>query len=171
MSRQPPHRSGARPVVVGVDGSRASHEALRLGVDEARARNTRVRAVHVWHVAEGEYLAGFPPTTESVEEAHERARRVLNESVAGSSADPAVVVEPVLVESESAAASLIAESEHAALLVVGTRGLGGLKELLLGSVSHACCQHARCPVLVVPAGAYEEPAPVGLDAGSRRSQL
>ena len=66
--------------------------------------------------------------------------------------DGDVTVEQVLRRCESPADALVAEADEtgAGLLVVGSRGLGGVRELLLGSVSHACCRHAHCPVLVVP---------------------
>jgi nucleotide-binding universal stress UspA family protein len=144
-----------QPVIVGIDGSPASEEALRLAVEQARFRRTGVRAVHVWHVPEGSYLAGFAPSAAEVSAYEEEARRVLDSSLARISRDPAVRIEPVLVEGDSPAATLVAESGDAALLVVGSRGLHGLREVVLGSVSHACCQHALCPVLVMPAGAYD----------------
>jgi nucleotide-binding universal stress UspA family protein len=50
----------------------------------------------------------------------------------------------------SAAAELAAATENARLLVVGSRGHHGARELLLGSVSHQCVVQAKCPVLVVP---------------------
>jgi nucleotide-binding universal stress UspA family protein len=45
---------------------------------------------------------------------------------------------------------LVAESEGAQQLVVGSRGHGSIGELVLGSVSHHCCRHAHCPVTVIP---------------------
>jgi nucleotide-binding universal stress UspA family protein len=45
---------------------------------------------------------------------------------------------------------LVAESEGAQQLVVGSRGHGSIGELVLGSVSHYCCRHAHCPVTVIP---------------------
>ncbi len=53
--------------------------------------------------------------------------------------------------SETAARTLVDASKGADLLVVGSRGLGGFKGLLLGSVSQQCVQHAECPVVIVRA--------------------
>jgi nucleotide-binding universal stress UspA family protein len=117
-------------IVVGIDGSEASTEALRLALREARLRGAAVRAVHVWHGDE------------------ESARRLLEDAVAGAP------VEPVLVESASPAAALAEAAEGAALLVLGTRGRGGLHELLDGSISFDCRKHAACPVMVVTAPHY-----------------
>ena len=75
-------REMVQPVVVGIDASSASVEALRLAVEEARAHRTRVRAVHVWHVSEQEYLAGFAPGANAVEEYRVRANRLLTDSLA-----------------------------------------------------------------------------------------
>ena len=62
-----------------------------------------------------------------------------------------VEVERVVIDDRHPAEALVEVSSDADLLVVGSRGRGGFKQLLLGSVSHAAVQHATCPVVVVPA--------------------
>jgi len=160
----------SRPVVVGIDGSDGAAEALRIAIREARLRGTRVRAVHVFHVPEGVSLAGFAPAEEDRQGYEDAARSVLADSVAGVGSDAEdVPVEQVLLENPAPAEALVAEAEavEADLLVVGSRGLGGFREFLLGSVSHACCKHARCPVLVVPPVELESRHPDELSPAQR----
>jgi nucleotide-binding universal stress UspA family protein len=98
--------------------------------------------------------AGFAPgalQSAGGDEEYERiGRRVLDETVDASveSAGPEVSVHRVLVH-DAPTQALIAAALDAELLVVGSRGLGGFKELLLGSVSHECANHAPCPVVIV----------------------
>ncbi len=121
-------------VVVGIDGSEAAAAALRLALREAKLRGTSLRAVYVWHGDEGE------------------ARRLLADAIDAAGDEAAGVdVEQVLCRNDSPAAALAAEAESADLLVLGTRGRGGLHELLDGSVSFDCRRHAACPVMVVTA--------------------
>jgi nucleotide-binding universal stress UspA family protein len=61
----------------------------------------------------------------------------------------------------------VAERDHADLIVMGTRGLSGLKSLLLGSVSHHVAQHALCPVLIVPDGEIGDARRAGAQATGR----
>jgi nucleotide-binding universal stress UspA family protein len=63
-----------------------------------------------------------------------------------------VEVERVVIDDRHPAEALVEASSDADLLVVGSRGRGGFKQLLLGSVSHAVVLHAVCPVVVVPSG-------------------
>lgn len=133
------------PVVVGIDGSEAAAEALRVAVEEARLRDTSVAAVHVWHAPVGEYLSGFPPDPDELERLAAAARALLARAVAGAD------VEAVLLERDGVGAALVDEAarREASLLVVGSRGLGPVRGLLAGSVGLYCTTHAHCPVLVV----------------------
>ena len=80
------------------------------------------------------------------------ARLVLTEAIAAAGEESAGVdVEQVLSRNASPAAALAEEAASADLLVLGTRGRGGLHELLDGSVSFDCRRHATCPVMVVTA--------------------
>jgi len=145
-------------IVVGVDGSPGSGEALRFALEEARLRQARVVALYAWRlpVAEspGPFALGLPTLEVPLDEvagAYEAAASdLLDNAVAEASADIAgVEIERRLVE-DNPVLALLDASEGADLLVVGTRGHGGFAGLLLGSVSAECVHHARCPVIVVP---------------------
>jgi nucleotide-binding universal stress UspA family protein len=136
-------------IVVGVDGSACARAALRFAVHEARIRGARIRAVSVWHVPLGAYGAGWVPTPESlVEDCEQAARDVLEQALADAGNVEGIEIDPVVREGNPARV-LVEEARAAALLVVGSRGLGGFRELLLGSVSQQCAHHARCPVVIV----------------------
>ena len=145
-------------IVVGVDGSKCSHSALRFALKEARVRQTKLRVVVVWHVPLIAYGAGWaPPPPGLTEDAESAAREVLAEALELAKADgPVVEIEAVVCEGQPANV-LVEEAAKADLLVVGSRGRGGFRELMLGSVSQQCAHHARCPVVIVRAGC-EEPA-------------
>jgi nucleotide-binding universal stress UspA family protein len=148
----------AGTIVVGIDGSPASHAAARWALAEASLRNARVIAVHAWSyiplAAVGDpgmipMPAGDLPGQLELEEkaATEELDRSLSEAFPdGLSAE----LEKRLVEGDAAEA-LVAEARDAELVVVGSRGRGGFKSALLGSVSGHVVQHAGCPVVVVKA--------------------
>ena len=141
-------------IVVGVDGSPGSRAALRWAIAEARLRNSTVEATITWQTPTYAYtgVAVMPPIDELGEAAKAAVEDTIAAEIAELSGDAASVeVRPIVVEGP-AAAVLIERSADAELLVVGSRGFGGFRGLLLGSVSHQCASHAHCPVVVVPSG-------------------
>ena len=146
--------SGA--IVVGVDGSEASGEALRWAAEEARLRSARVIAVHAWSFVPPQPIgdpgmlavpAGDLPGQLDAES--DAARVTLDEAVGEVlGAEPGIEVERKLVEGDAGEA-LVAESAGAELVVVGSHGRSGFRAALLGSVSRYVVDHSSCPVVVV----------------------
>jgi nucleotide-binding universal stress UspA family protein len=134
-------------IVAGVDGSEDSARALRWALDAARVRGATVAAVHAWHAP---YAMSFAAAAVDFSAFEDAARRLLDQMVdAAQAGSPDVPVERVLVAG-SAADTLLGAAQGAAHVVVGGRGVGGFRGLLLGSVSQQLAHHAPCPVVVVP---------------------
>jgi nucleotide-binding universal stress UspA family protein len=160
-----------RGIIVGYDRSTGSTEALDWAVYEARLRSAPLTVCHVWNpqpvTAAG---AGVPDPV------HEEAERILAEGLrhAQASAAPGAQVRPLLA-SGPAARVLCEQSAEADLVVVGSRGAGGLPGLLLGSVGLQVAAHAQAAVTVVRGrwrpmpGQYPAPVIVGAD-GSPEAQ-
>ncbi len=136
-------------MVVGIDGSDGSDEALRWALDHAR-NDDLIRAVYVWQI----YRGATPEVVPSAELAEIRpeADHVVADAVKKAlegRAGPAPQIEQVSYYGHPGRwlAKLSAESD---LIVVGSRGHGGFVGLLLGSVSTYVVHHAKCPVVVVP---------------------
>ncbi|MEO5314446.1 universal stress protein [Pseudarthrobacter sp. CC12] len=132
-------------IVVGVDGSEASVEALRQAQRMAMPLGAKVQALACWEYPQ--MYSGY--VMMGVEGFEEGARKVLDDAVeqAFGGETPANVTS-TLVRSHPREA-LIDASREADMVVVGRRGHGGFGGLLLGSVSSAIVAHAHCPVLVV----------------------
>jgi nucleotide-binding universal stress UspA family protein len=164
-------------VVVGVDGSPGSVAALRFAADWARQRHAELTVVCVYatdalggplfvpsEFGVAGYLATEVRSTLDDSEArwlqhrHELAdahRARAEDAVASAIAhlQPELGgrgIERRLVADRHPADVLVEASDGAELLVVGRRGRGGFEALILGSVSRACVEHARCPVVVMP---------------------
>jgi nucleotide-binding universal stress UspA family protein len=138
-----------KTVLVGVDGSPSSLKALTWAAAEAGQHGADLVVLNVWEHT-------LPPPAGSVsvsehqvpERSQRTAEELLDEIKAVLGEDPAVLVQP-RVRQGSAAKVLIEESTDADLLVVGTRGHGGFRGLLLGSVSQHVAAYAKCSVTVV----------------------
>lgn len=138
------------PVVVGLDGSSSSDAALAFAFEAAALRGVALHAVHTWWdiTAETAWQRGLTATNLASIEAAEQ--RLLTEQLAtGAAAHPDVPVHHTLTR-DRPAHTLVEQSANAQLVVVGTRGRGGFRGLLLGSTSQALIHHAHCPVAVVP---------------------
>ncbi|TKJ31413.1 hypothetical protein A6V29_18350 [Blastococcus sp. CCUG 61487] len=135
-------------MVVGVDGSAHSAQALLWAVGQARLTGQQVQAVTTWQVPVSWGEAAAVIGTVDWEEA---ARETLAATVADvvPAADADRVVQRVLMGHP--AHTLLEVADGAALLVVGSRGRGGFAGLLLGSVSQHVISSATCPVVVIRA--------------------
>lgn len=139
-------------IVVGVDGSPGGDAALRWAIDEARAHGAALEAVLAWDYLDqppAPGVEGFDPHFASSDAA--AALDAMVQQVAG--AESASIAKAVICDLPARA--LLEAGSSADLLVVGARGLGGFKGLLLGSVSRRCTHLATVPLVVVHAGERE----------------
>jgi nucleotide-binding universal stress UspA family protein len=161
MTSQAQRRTWQR-IVVGVDGSDESRAALRWAAEEAEAHGADMEAVYA--VTPHRLFGAIAP------HASQPMPVVMGEPGADTRrAEPALAgflqqvfddrvpprLKPLVVEGKPAAV-LLAQALDADLLVIGSRGDGGFKELLVGSVAEQCVRHARSSVVVVkPRGRTE----------------
>jgi nucleotide-binding universal stress UspA family protein len=150
--REAPSRSLADlRVVVGVDGSTDSSAALRFAFDAAARRGAGLTVVHTWDLDLDATAAALAWSVDW-QQADEQERASLAEALAGYAAEfPTVDVRRHVVHAHPVA-ELVRQSENAALLVLGTRGRGGVKGFVLGSVSQSDLHGADCPVAVISSG-------------------
>lgn len=136
------------PVVVGVDGSPASTDAVSFAFDEAAMRRTPLRVVHARN---GIFTStnGLWSASPSESELEVGAQLTISESIGGwAEKFPDVEVDHVVVNAHPVEV-LHEESKTAQLLVVGSHGRRRLARMLMGSVAHEAVSHALCPVAVV----------------------
>ncbi|MDQ6715534.1 MAG: universal stress protein [Actinomycetota bacterium] len=157
----------AAPIVVGIDGSPSSNAALDWAVDEAQRRGHPLSLVSAWGTDVisdplGPVLAAFDAECRAALDAAQA--RVI-------AAAPGVPV-TTLVARDRPAAALVAASETADTVVLGSRGLGALRGAFAGSTSMHLAAHAACPVVVVRETGSDDPTSarvvVGVD-GSEAS--
>lgn len=143
----------ARPdggVVVGDDGSEGAAYAVRYALEEARRRGCTLHVIRAWSIMStsrpADVPAGFAASLPEYEAACSEEETLRVEHLLGT--DPGVPVDIHCVHSPAAQA-LIAASETADVVVVGSRGLGGFRSLVLGSVAEQCIRHCAGAVIVV----------------------
>ncbi|MFN8222160.1 MAG: universal stress protein [Gaiellales bacterium] len=143
--------SAAAPrVVVGVDGSAESLSALQFAAEEARLRDAQLEIVYVWSASSADYVGeAFAPTPDAFTAAERHADDALRAAIAQLPADVRSTARRITIEGH-ASTELVAHSDGAALLVLGSRGRSAAASLLLGSVSQAVAHHVRCPLAIVP---------------------
>lgn len=139
-------------IVVGVDASDASVEALGLAAEEARLHGAKLEVVFAFEPPERG--VAFPVPPQAGDRSDQRAAQDYAEGqleqwlhdldISFEGLDVAHTVVP----DQRPSRALIQRSEDADLLVVGSRGRGGFRDLRLGSVSEQLVRHAHCPVLV-----------------------
>jgi len=140
----------AGAILVGVDTSDCSRLALEWAVAVARQLDVPLRAVQAWQYPTDtvwwprhEKLADAEHTEAMLSE---QLTALLDEVVADTDGLDAGIE---VVRGPTSGALLHLAGRHASMIVVGSRGLGGFRGLLLGSVSRQLCEHAACPVTVV----------------------
>jgi nucleotide-binding universal stress UspA family protein len=138
-------------IVVGVDGSESSQEALQWAVAEAELHGQPLEALMAWGYLDQHHMPddaqAFDPDYDEADARGALAQYVTN--VLGPGVSRTVELRPTC---DLPARALVAAGKGAAMLVVGARGRGGFMGLLLGSVSQKVLHHAPCPVAVIRVG-------------------
>jgi nucleotide-binding universal stress UspA family protein len=153
-------------IVVGVDGSSGSRSALAFALEDAARRKATVEVVAAfappdfWVPLYGVPQVSLDEIRDGMQRHVERAVEEVTEKMRGRLGQiPPVTISVV---AGSAVHVLLEAAEHADLLVVGSRGHGGISSVILGSVSMRCTLHATCPITIVHSTeeeAAEESAP------------
>ena len=146
-------------VLLATDGSAEAQLAARIAADLAQKTGSQLHVVHVFGIAPvgpPVYSGATDLQGEALEEeaeeqiSEQRAREVLEVEVGKVRSAGGTVVEAHLIEGRIAPEIVgLAEQIGAGLIVMGSRGRGGIRRALMGSVSDSVVRHAHCPVLVV----------------------
>ncbi|NYD79700.1 universal stress protein [Arthrobacter cupressi] len=139
---------GRRGILVGADGSEEATQAVAFAAAEADRDGQDLTILHAF----GNPLFRVPkgmPGSELAERAADEERVILSETAAGLAADyPDLVVHQVLAVDRNPAQALTEAAGNARLLVLGSRGKGAFKRLLMGSTAHAVLSQLPCPTII-----------------------
>jgi nucleotide-binding universal stress UspA family protein len=149
---------GSGHVVVGVDGSEASASAVGYAFAYAASTGRSLTAVHTWWSEPLKGINQDEPRTGDWPQIASQEETLVAESLAGwSEKYPDVPIRRHVVRGDPVV-ELFRESYGASLLVVGSRGRGGFKGLVLGSVSRRILKRATCPVAIIRSVGVDQPA-------------
>jgi len=139
-----------RPIVVGIDGSDSARQAALWAADEAERRGaTVVRLVSAVHIQLSGYRGAAPLPLGFIDELKAEARRGIAKAQLEILSRHAGLAVEVAVLTRPAVAGLVEESRNAQLMVLGSRGLGGFTDILVGSTAMGLVAHGHCPVAVI----------------------
>jgi nucleotide-binding universal stress UspA family protein len=133
-------------IVVGVDGSDTAKNALEFAIEEARLRHATLQITYAYPVIDRPVSGSTGK--DYYEQVEVDAKAFIQSMMKSAPSTDGVEVEWLGVPGNPAEV-LIEASRAATILVVGSRGVGGFRGLLVGSVSNQCVHHSYCPVLVV----------------------
>jgi nucleotide-binding universal stress UspA family protein len=143
-----PHDAKARRIVVGYDDSPGSEQAMNFAFEAAELSKAPITVIHGWRYSTAGTAGMYMPMSHNIAEELSSEQTALRESLAGwIEKHPEVAVELEAIPLHSVRV-LSDASEHAAMVVVGSRGRGAFTGMLLGSVSLGVLHHAHCPVVV-----------------------
>ncbi len=139
-------------IIVGVDGSGHSQQALEWAIKEAAIRHVPLTVIAVHELMASSWMGRgvmYADENELAERVGRLARQQVDEILAklGESSSELVAVRAI---SGSPAEELVTASKDADMIVMGSRGAGGFAQLLMGSVSAQVTHHAHCPVVIIP---------------------
>jgi nucleotide-binding universal stress UspA family protein len=145
---------GFRKIMVAFDGSEDSVKASRLACSLAQKFGSQLIVVHVYSFALVAYGGATPmpmPDVRPLEEASKAKALAILDRGLDIAKEFGVAAQGKLIEAPSIVQALVeyGTKEGVDLMVAGTRGMTGLKKLMMGSVSSGLVGHAKCPVLVV----------------------
>lgn len=135
-------------ILLAVDGSEHGYHAARMAADLARAMKSEILRIVVSYNKIPPYL-GEPNLQQAINARLTEAQGILQKAVEAVG-DVPVEIHTELIEGDAAESIIeVAKTRESSVIVMGSRGLGGLAGLVLGSTSQKVVSHAPCPVLIV----------------------
>jgi nucleotide-binding universal stress UspA family protein len=139
-------------IIVGIDGSSHSRRALEWAVKEAAIRRTPLTVLTVYPAMAGYWgPVAYPRDPNLTEQARKLVQEEIDIALAGLGAGSRPPSVTVTARFGLPAEEILEAAQDADMVIVGSRGVGGFRKLLMGSVSSQVTQHAHCPVVVIPA--------------------